>query len=329
MTTPGHKELLEMNSAARIDILSCNLPLAYISAIRARCPEIIVHRGLDAARLEKEIRGTIIAALVWGVTPKNLDLLPALTMVQGLGAGVDHLLEPDVVPPSVPIARVSNEFQAIGMAEYVVLHVLRQDRNLEAIYERRQSRQWGQGYLDHAGARTVGVMGLGNIAHRACNALSAVGFEVRGLSQTAREIEGITCFGTGRLDEFLDGCHHLVCLLPLTRATKGILNSRTFNRLANGSFLINAARGSHLVEADLIPALDSGRLGGATLDVLTNEPPRHDHPFWSDPRILLTGHSAIASALRPENIAPLIAENLYLVARGLQPRNLVDRQRGY
>jgi glyoxylate/hydroxypyruvate reductase A len=318
-----------LSLAAEIHILTCNLPLSYIAALRTQAPNIVVHRATDAGELGEEARKTILAALVWGMPPHRLHLLPKLALVQGMGAGVDRLLTPGTVPEHVPIARISNELQGVAMTEYVLLHVLRQHRSLQAAFDRHQRREWGGPDSGYVGTRVIGVMGLGEIGRRVCRSAAAIGFQVRGLSRTQKAVEGVQCFDPGSFDRFLEGCQHLVCLLPLTPETGGILNSRTFDRLAMGAFLINAGRGAHLVEADLIPALDSGRLGGATLDVLVDEPPPAGHTFWSDSRILLTGHSAAASYLAAEDVAPQIAGNLGRVAAGLVPRDLVDRRKGY
>jgi glyoxylate/hydroxypyruvate reductase len=290
---------------------------------------MIVHRATDAADLDPKVRKAIIVALVWGRTPRGLNLLPRLALVQAMGAGVDRLLAPGVVPEAVPIARISSKHQAMAISEYVLLHVLRQHRMLQETLNWQRSRQWSAPHSLERAKRVIGVMGLGEIGRTVCGALAAIGFEVRGLSRSKKTLEGLKCFDSSELDEFLHGCQHLVCLLPLTRETEGVLNARTFERLSTGAFLINVGRGAHLVEADLIPALDSGDLGGATLDVMIDEPVPPDHAFWSDPRILLTGHTAAANSLGPDEIAPQIAENIKRVSAGFAPCCFVDRKKGY
>jgi len=174
----------------------------------------------------------------------------------------------------------------------------------------------------------VGIMGLGHLGSDAARKLHALGFPVSGWSRTPKSIDGVTGFaGEGDLDTFLSGADILICLLPLTSATQGILNCRTLSKLPAGAYLINAARGEHLMEGDLIAALESGHLSGACLDVFREEPLPESHPFWSHPQVTVTPH--VASLTYPRDVAPQIVANYHRVRAGQLPWNIVDLKRGY
>jgi glyoxylate/hydroxypyruvate reductase len=174
----------------------------------------------------------------------------------------------------------------------------------------------------------VGIMGLGHLGSDAAVKLRALGFAVSGWSRTARQMESVRCFaGAGELESFLAQADILICLLPLTPATEGILNRETFSKLPRGAYLINAARGDHLVEEDLLDALESSQVGGACLDVFRKEPLPESHPFWKHPCVTLTPH--VASLTYPKAVAPQIVENYRRVRAGKPPLHAVDIGRGY
>jgi glyoxylate/hydroxypyruvate reductase A len=174
----------------------------------------------------------------------------------------------------------------------------------------------------------VGVLGVGHIGGSCARALAELGFEVRGWARSAREVPGVRVFsGPGSLPQFLSGVQILICLLPLTPATRGILNADLFAQLAPGAWLINLARGAHLMEPDLLRALDSGQLAGATLDVFATEPLPREHPFWLDPRISMTPHAAALT--RPETAVPRLAQNIARERSGQPLLDVVDRGAGY
>ncbi|HSV46594.1 MAG TPA: NAD(P)-dependent oxidoreductase, partial [Ramlibacter sp.] len=174
----------------------------------------------------------------------------------------------------------------------------------------------------------VGVMGLGVLGQRVAQALAGFEFPVNGWSRSPREVAGIHCFaGEARMGAFLAASRFLVCLLPLTPDTEGLLNRATLSQLQAGGYVINVARGGHLVDADLIALLDSGHLAGATLDVFRTEPLPSEHPFWAHPKITVTPHTS-ARTLREESIAQ-IAGKIAAFERGEPLAGVVDRQRGY
>jgi glyoxylate/hydroxypyruvate reductase A len=174
----------------------------------------------------------------------------------------------------------------------------------------------------------IGIMGLGQLGKDAAKKLSYLGFPVTGWSQTPKDIEGVKCLaGEEVLDDFLSQTRILICMLPLTPKTKGILNQKTFDKLPAGAYVINVARGQHLIEKDLLAALDSEQLAGACLDVFAVEPLPEDHPFWRHPKIIVTPH--ISSLTNPKAVAPQIIENYQRTKTGRPLLNVVDMQRGY
>lgn len=267
-------------------------------------------------------------AVVWKPPPGGLKTFPNLKCIVSMGAGIDHLLADPELPRHLPIIRTVGSELRQRMREYLALHVLRFHRHLPDIEAAQRRKAWDQIITPPAPERGVGIMGLGNMGAEAAHTLSELGFAVHGWSRRPKRLHGITCHhGDDGLADFLARSEILICLLPLTPSTEGILNRRLFARLPEGACLINVGRGQHLVEKDLIPALDSGQLGGATLDVLHQEPPPEDHPFWTHPKILLTPH--IASLIDPETGAKVIAENIRRFRAGEPVRDLVDLSQGY
>jgi glyoxylate/hydroxypyruvate reductase A len=215
-----------------------------------------------------------------------------------------------------------------SMSEFVLTQVLKYHRQLE-IYARQQRRsEWRLMLARPAAACQVGVMGLGVLGSDAAALLARLGFSVRGWSRSERSVAGVvTHTGLPARDAFLDGLDILVCLLPLTSETENILDAELFARLPHGARLINVARGRHLVEPDLIDALDTGQLAHATLDVMREEPLPPDHPFWRHPSIDLTPHGASFSL--PETGVEVVLENIARLEAGKPLLHTVDRQRGY
>lgn len=267
-------------------------------------------------------------AVVWKPPAGGLKTFPNLKVIVSMGAGIDHLLADPELPRHVPVIRTVGPELTQRMREYVLLHVLRFHRRLPDIEANAAQRAWEQIVTPLAQNRRVGILGLGNMGADCARHLAHLGFDVHGWSRRPRHIDNFTCYsGAEGLDALLKVSEILVCLLPLTPETEGILNRDLFARLPRGACLINAGRGRHLVEEDLIPALDSGQLGGATLDVLHEEPAAPDHPFWSHPKILLTPH--IASLIDPEAGAKVIANNLKRFIAGQPVADLVDLTQGY
>ena len=266
--------------------------------------------------------------LVWNHPLGFLKQFQNIRAIFSMGAGVDRLLLDPDLPEHVPLVRMADPGLAVFMKEYVLMRVLHYHRDMPTYEQQQRTALWRQLPPRATCERRVGVMGVGEIGGACARALAELGFEVRGWARSRREILGVKVLaGPGRLREFLSGIEILICLLPLTAETRGILNAEHLALLARGAWLINLARGANLVEADLLQALDSGQLAGATLDVFATEPLPSEHPFWRDPRITITPH---ASALtRPETAVPRLALNIMRERAGGPLFDLVDRTAGY
>ena len=272
-------------------------------------------------------------AAAWKHPPGLLATLPNLRAIFSLGAGVDHLMG-DPALPNVPIARVVDEDLTARMSEYVVLHCLMHLRQ-QRLYDRLQAeRRWWDDRLQPAARNVrVGVMGMGVLGQDAARKLATMGFDVAGWSRSPKAVEGIETFaGAGELDAFLARTDILVCLLPLTDDTRGILDAALIRRLARdgrlgGPVLINAGRGGLQVEADILACLEEGSLKAAALDVFEREPLPADSPLWGHPAVTVTPHNAAMSA--PDAVGAGVADGIARLEAGLPPRNRVDRARGY
>jgi len=272
--------------------------------------------------------GEIDVALVWRPPSGLLASLPKLKLIAALGAGVDHVLADPLIPAGVPVVRLVDPYMTAAMSEYVQLQVLRLHRQDPVYLAQQREHVWRERPQPNAAGRRVGVLGMGELGRDAALKLSVLGFDVAGWSRTERRLPGIVCFHAAEgLRALLARSEILVCLLPLTPATEGILDARLFAGLPSGAAIVNCARGQHLVEADLVAALDSGQLSAAILDVFRDEPLPPQHPFWSDPRILITPH--VAAATHAPTAAPVVADNVRRLRQGRPLLHLVDRERGY
>lgn len=272
----------------------------------------------------------ITYVLAWKPPAGALASLPNLAIVFSLGAGVDHLFADPDFPSHVAVVRVVDPYLTAGIREYVLLHTLRYHRNQPALDQQQRDHVWDDRAreLRQADEQGVGILGLGELGRASAVALAALGFDVAGWSRTPKEIPGITCFdGRGGLDALLGRSRILICLLPLTPETEGVLNADLFSKMSKGAYLINAARGGHLVEEDLVPALESGRLAHATLDVFREEPMPADHPFWDHPQITVTPHNAAITD--PRSVVVQILDDIGRHARGEELSNRVDTGLGY
>lgn len=266
--------------------------------------------------------------MAWDPPPGTFRRLPNLKLIYATGAGVDGLLAHAERPPGVPIARITDAHQVRDMTNFVIGAVLRHHLRFD-LYAAQQARaEWRIPKHLSASRRRVGVMGLGNLGAAAAGALAAAGFQVAGWTRARRvEIPGVTCFaGVRERAAFLGRTDILVCMLPLTPETRGIINAGFLAQLPPGAAVINVGRGGHVVEKDLLAALD-GRLSGATLDVFEREPLPSDHPFWRHPKMFVTPH--VATIVDPETAAPQVVENLRRLKKGEPLSSLVDQERGY
>lgn len=272
-------------------------------------------------------------AVVWRPPREMLAGRDNLRAIFNLGAGVDAILaleheHPGTLPRDAKLIRLEDGGMAAQMAEYVAHAVLRYLRRFDDYQTLQNERQWQALEPHPRESFTVGVLGLGVLGAHVAQTLAAFGIPVRGYSRRARQIDGITTFaGETQFAAFLDGVKVLVNLLPHTSSTRGVLNAQVFARLARGAYLINVARGGHLIEQDLLDALASGQITAATLDVFREEPLPADHPFWNEPRITITPHIS-ALTLRSESVEQ-VARKINALLRGESVSGVVHLERGY
>ncbi|HEY5346999.1 MAG TPA: glyoxylate/hydroxypyruvate reductase A [Rhizomicrobium sp.] len=261
--------------------------------------------------------------------PGFLKTLPRLKAIFSLGAGVDGFLKDPEFPRAVPLVRFVDVTLAREMAQYVVMHTLLIHRHQRHFDEGQKKKEWRQMMLPRPSAQTrVGILGLGEIGSVAAERLAMFDFAVSGWSRTAKHVAGVKSFaGEAALGDFLGQCDIMACLLPLTPQTQGILNAKTFAALPKGAWIINVARGQHLIEADLIAALDYGHLAGAVLDVFQSEPLPVDSPLWTHPKVTVTPHIAAISA--PQAAVDYIGRGIAQAERGETLENVVDVGKGY
>jgi len=271
-------------------------------------------------------------ACVWRAPHGLLATLPNLRLIVNLAAGVDHLLaDPNL--PDVPIVRAAHADLSMRVTEYVVLHTLRYHRR-QPLYEAQQrQRLWKEHPQPAASEVAVGIMGLGVIGTEAVRVLARIGFRVAGWSTSEKLVDGVETFhGPAGLDPFLARTEILICLLPLTKTTRGILNRSLFARLkrdgaAGGAFLINAGRGRLQIDGDILAALDDGTLSGATLDVFPHEPLPPESSLWAHPKATITPHNA--GDILPDILVAEVMAQVARLDRGEPLLNVVDRTRGY
>ena len=271
---------------------------------------------------------------IWKPKPDAFEGLGNLKAVLSLGAGVDALLRHPHLPEGVPIVRFMDESLTQQMCDYVLANVLMHQRLVTRFIRDKAARRWSQLYPAPAWATTVGVLGLGALGNEAVKRLKAVGFQVRGWSRTAKQIDEVETFsGPAEFDEFLAGTDILVNLLPLTPETQGILNYETFSKLRKGGLdgygpaLVTCGRGGHQREADLVKALTDGTLGAASIDVFETEPLPQDSPLWELDNVWFTPH--IAGASTEKTGVAFFSQVIRDHAAGKPLPNIVDPSRGY
>lgn len=252
---------------------------------------------------------------------------PNLEVLFSTGAGIDQF-DFSVIPETLPVVRMVESGIIDGMVEYVTLAVLSIHRDWRTYADQQRESSWQAHRVHPASSRRVGVLGLGVLGRAVLESLNGFGFDCAGWSRSPQQIEGVECHaGVDGLQDFLARTDILICLLPLTDSTRGILAKPLFDKLPRGATVINVGRGGHLVQEDLLQALDAGQLSGAILDVCEPEPLPPGHPFWTHPKVVLTPH--IASMTQPETAVEAVLDNLRRHKEGLPMVGLVDRSRGY
>lgn len=285
--------------------------------------------ALPQASIEPWQPGAVSAdyAVVWAPPQSFLDEQTQLKCIFNIGAGVDALLKLRL-PFKAKVVRLDDAGMSVQMAEYVCHAVIRHFREFDGFAADVAQGIWSFRKPRRRAEFPIGVMGLGVLGERVAKALASFEFPVNGWSRSVKVIEGVRCFtGRQQLDAFLAATRVLVCLLPLTPDTRDIMRLGTLARLKPGGYVINVARGAHLVDEDLITLIDRGHLSGATLDVFRTEPLPQGHPFWHHPKITVTPHTS-ARTLRDESIAQIVGK-IQALERGEPVAGIVEPDRGY
>lgn len=295
-------------------------PEPWLAGLRAALPQASVELWAPGAPAADY-------AVVWAPPQQFLEEQPRLKALFNIGAGVDALMKLQLSPKAV-LVRLDDAGMSVQMAEYVCHALIRHFREFDHYEADVAQGKWSYRRPRLRADYPVGIMGLGVLGQRVAQAVAQFEFPVMGWSRSPKQVEGVECFaGAAQLPTFLAASKVLVCLLPLTDDTRDILRLETLSQLQIGGYVINVARGAHLVEQDLITLIDSGHLAGATLDVFRQEPLPASHPFWSHPKITVTPHTS-ARTLRDESIAQIVGKMLAL-ERGEPVAGVVDRNKGY
>lgn len=321
-----------MTSSIRYTFYICCMSIAVIAPGNDRSKWIEYFNKADSSIKveiwpEIEEPEKVQCALVWKHPPGELLKYPNLKFIACMGAGVDHIIR-DPNLPDVPITKVVDDQLSKDMSNYVIQGVLNHQRHFVQHIESRKKGEWLKGHRYPEKMR-IGILGLGVLGQDVAEKLAFLGFEVFGFSQTEKHVEGVKSFfgSVGESDEFLKSINVLVCMVPLVKKTRGILNIDLFRKLNKGTHLINVARGEHIVDEDLITAIDEEFISGALLDVFHKEPLPSEHPFWSREEIMITPHNA--SITDPKSVAKQIADNYNKIGNSEPFDFVIDRERGY
>ena len=266
-------------------------------------------------------------AVVWDPPQQFIDEQSDLKALFNIGAGVDNLLQLSL-PSSLKVVRLEDAGMSVEMSEYVCHAVIRYFREFKQHETNKQLGKWSYRKTKTRNDFIIGVMGLGTLGMQVVKTLQMFQYPINGYSRNLKEIEGVTCFsGEHGLTKFLNNTRVLINLLPLTSETENIMNYNTLSNLQEGGYVINIARGAHLVDDDLLKLIDAGHLAGATLDVFRTEPLAADHPFWQHPKITITPHTAART--RREESVEQISMKIQALQHGISITGIIDPQRGY
>ena len=298
-------------------------PAPWVAAIKAIAPDIDLRLWPD-----DDDKADVSFTLVWAQPQGVFSQYPNLQVISSMGAGVDNLLQDTSIPSQATVVRMVDPRLVSQMGDYVLAAVLNHVRQFPDYGQYQHKQQWQPLQPRNVYEVTVGIMGIGQIGSAVATRLHQVGFQVLGWSRRAKSVADVQVFaGQQQLSDFLAVSEILVCLLPLTTETENMLNADTLGQLPQGAYVVNVARGNHLVEEDLLSLINNNYLAGACLDVFRQEPLPKDHPFWSHPKITITPH--IASLTDPVSVAPQIVDNYRRMLSGQPLLNQVDIQRGY
>jgi phosphoglycerate dehydrogenase-like enzyme len=314
-------------SAARppkvLMLLTSDFVTARYEALRARAPELQIVTELGAGS-DPDITALFAFKLPAGVAPR----LPNLQLAASVGAGADGILSAPDLPAHVKITRAVEPGLGRSMAQFVSLQILRHFRDLPKMEHQHAAGVWKRLPVPDARQVTVGIMGLGSIGAVVADVVAALGFNVIGWTRAGARPSTVPVFaGEAAIDDFLGRCNYLVCLLPITAQTSGLLNRTRLAKLPKGAFFINVARGGIVVEDDLLALVNERHLSGAAVDVFATEPLPPASPFWSHDRILVTPHIAAQPSVSP--VVEQFLENLQRLGNGMPLLDEVDRALGY
>lgn len=266
-------------------------------------------------------------AIGWGPSQAFFRSVHGLKAFFSTGAGVDHVLGAGVYPDDLPLIRLEDAGMGAQMAEYCSYEVIRLYHHRARYAAQQRAGLWRELAPPPRAEFGVGVLGLGVLGVTVARTLAEFGYAVRGYARSPKQVAGISCFSGDALPAFLAGCQVLILMLPLTADTADMVDRHLLAQLPQGAHLVNVARGGLVVDEDLLAALESGQLAGATLDVFRTEPLPSAHPFWSHPQVRITPHIA-ALTLVPES-ARQVADKIARLERGLPVTGVVERTRGY
>ncbi|MEM6643849.1 MAG: glyoxylate/hydroxypyruvate reductase A [Bacteroidota bacterium] len=265
-------------------------------------------------------------AVVWQHRKELFSELSKLKLVASLGAGVDHILQDPLLKPQVPVSKIVSPLLSTPMSNYCIGAILYYHKQFDKYALDKADKIWDQQF-DPERKVTIGILGLGQLGTDLAEKLHLLGFDVHGLSQTKKNLKYATTYGANELETFLSKVNVLVCMLPRTKETTGIINHELLYQLPPRSFLINVGRGPQQVNQDIITALDEGQLSGAFLDVFPEEPLPSNSPLWMHPNVFITPHIAVVTKM--EAAVPQIVENYQRLKEGKGLINLIDRSKGY
>jgi len=315
MNSAGHPVLLYACTGVDHD--------AWLAGLAAAIPELEVRRWPDAGDVSE-----IDYGLAWRTPAGAMSGLPSLRAIFSMGAGIEHVLKDTTIPQDLPLVRMVDPALENGMREFVMLRVLHYHRRIPELEANQRRGEWKELYPKLPEDQRVSVLGLGALGGACAAALAGLGFDVAGWSRSPKDIPGVKSFvGADGFRQVLARSDILVSILPWTPETDGLLNAAAFAAMPKGSYLINTGRGRHVVEQDLLDALDSGHIAGASLDVFETEPLPAGHRFWTHPSVSVTPHCCAVTY--PKSASRQIAEGIRRDLAGLPLLNLADRSRGY
>jgi len=266
-------------------------------------------------------------AVCWNHPKGELAKFPNLEVISSYGAGVDQIIRDSTIDNDIRICRVLDPSLSLEMSEFIASVVLQNHRSLIHYYKNQENKKWDQKNKPSTSDTVIGILGLGQLGTHAAKYLANLGFKVKGWSKSKKVIESVETYDSSQLNAFLNNLDYLLCLLPLTSETKGFLNSSLFSKVNKSFYLINVARGEHLIEEDLLSSISEGKVAGAALDVFSNEPLEKDHSFWSHSKVIVTPH--IASISNPSVVADQVMFNYRAMTTKKYLSHEVSRDKGY